>query len=431
MTAPDEAGAPDTTDVLVVGAGPAGAAAATVLAVGGHRVVVIDRDDGPGGKPCGELVTPRAVAALARLGVTDDDLARRFHRITHVRLTTDRNGTSTRWPSHDRYPDHGYVVARDEFDELLMQRAVDAGAMVRRGHEAVGPIVDRGFVRGAATITSGGAHAGEHGPDHSTVRATYTVVADGANSRFGRALGTYREPSWPSALAVRAIYASALHDAAEVELVLDLTDRAGTPITGHGWFFPRGDGTVNVGVAIISTSPSFRVVNPVHLLDRLVTEHGARWHLGEQPVQPAAGGRIPLGLSVSPTAGPTYLVVGDAAGAANPMSGAGIEYALETGALAAEVLIDALRSGSSTALQRYPQLLDDRYGKYFQVGRLVDRMMGRPSVSRRVVALASRGSATAESTVRLAGNELRGRYPGATELAYRVGRALTLIAPDH
>lgn len=423
MTAPAAVTAHgDPVDVLVVGAGPAGTAAATTLATAGHCVVVIDRDDGLGGKACGELVSPRAVTALSRCGVSEDDLAR-FHRITHVRLTTTRSSASTRWPSHDRYPDHAYVAARPELDELLVRRAVEAGVTVLRGHEALGPIVDRGFVRGAHVTPTGG--------EPYELRASYTVVADGANSRFGRALGTHREPAWPLALAQRAVYPSALHDAAEVELVLDLADRAGTPITGHGWFFPRGDGTVNVGVVIMSTSPSFRVINPVHLLDQFVSEHGGRWHLVDEPIHTTAGGRIPLGLSVGPVAGPTYLVVGDAAGAANPMSGAGIEYAVETGVLAGDVLADALRSGSSTALQRYPQLLDDRYGKYFQVGRLVDRMMGRPSVSRRVTSLASRRSSSANSLVRLAGNELRGRYPGTTELAYRVGRALTLVAPDH
>ena len=422
MTAPGAVTPSGSPDVLVVGAGPAGAAAALTLASAGHRVVVVDRDDGPGGKACGELISPRAVTALGHCGVTDDDLAR-FHRVSHVRLSTARSSASTRWPSHDRYPDHGYVAARSRLDELLVRRAVDAGVTVLRGHEALGPIVDRGFVRGAHVTPSEG--------EPYELRAAYTVVADGANSRFGRELGTYREQAWPLALAQRAVYPSALHDAAEVELVLDLADRAGTPITGHGWFFPRGDGTVNVGVVIMSTSPSFRVINPMHLLDQFVAEHGARWHLVGDPIHANAGGRIPIGLSVGPVAGPTYLVVGDAAGAANPMSGAGIEYAVETGVLAGEVLADALRSGSSTALQRYPQLLDDRYGKYFQVGRLVDRMMGRPSVSRRVTALASRRPAAANSVIRLAGNELRGRYPGTTELAYRVGRALTLVAPDH
>lgn len=424
MTAGDHAVTPDDGfdfDALVVGAGPAGAAAAATLVGHGHRVVVIDRDDEPGGKPCGELVSPRAVAAIVRCGV-DEAVLDRFHRVTHLRLSTATRSTSTRWPSHDDYPDHAYIAPRHALDELLIERAVAGGATVLRGHEATGPIVDRGFVRGAHAIGQG---------DAFELRARFTVVADGANSRFGRALGTYREPTWPYALAHRAVYASSLHDAVEAELVLDLTDRAGTPITGYGWMFPRGDGTVNVGVLILSTSPSFRVINPAHVLDGLVNDHRDRWHLAGEPALSPAGGRIPLGTSVGPAAGPTYVVVGDAAGAANPMSGAGIEYAVETGVLAGSVLTEALRSGNAGALQRYPQLLDDRYGSYYQVGRLIDRFLGRPSVARKVGTLAASRSSYANAFVRLAGNELRSRYPGATEFAYRITRALTLVAPDH
>ncbi len=408
-------------DALVVGAGPAGSATAAALARQGHRVIVIDRDDVPGTKPCGELVTPRAVAALGHCGIDESALSR-FHRVSHIRLTTATRSTSTRWPSHDDHPGHGYVAARSELDELLVAEAVARGATVLRGHEATAPIVDRGFVRGAHVIGSG---------DPFEIRARFTVVADGANSRFGRALGTYREPTWPLAVAHRAIFPSALHDAAEAELVIDLSDRSGTPISGFGWLFPRGDGTVNVGVMIMSTSPSFRVINPAHLLDAFVADQRTRWHLADEPIEPAAGGRIPLGNSVGPIAGPTYLVVGDAAGAANPLTGAGIEYAVETGMLAGGVLAEALRSDSATALQRYPQLLADRYGSYYQVGRLLDRALGRPAVGRRVAAFASSRPAFAGPVVRLAGNQLRSRYPGATEFAYRIARACTLVAPDH
>jgi geranylgeranyl reductase family protein len=410
-----------SADVLIVGAGPAGSAAAIALAANGHSVIVVDRSDGPGGKPCGELVTPRGIYALERCGVTQERLTD-FHAITHVRLTTAASTSTTRWPSHERHPDHALVAPRERLDRLLVEDAVSAGARVLRNHEAVAPIVDRGFVRGAHISRSDGST--------DEIRAAFTVVADGANSRFGRALGTYREPTWPSALAHRAVYTSSLHDAAEVEIVLDLEDRAGTPITGYGWMFPRGDGTVNVGVLMMSTSPSFRVVNPARLLDGFVAANRARWHLDDDPVQPPAGGRIPLGSSVRPAAGPTYLVVGDAAGAANPMSGAGIEYAVETGMLAGRVLDEALKTGQAASLQRYPKLLDERYGQYFKVGRLVDRVLGRPTFTRRLGSAASSRPGLARALVRVSANSMRSGHPGATELAYRLGAALTSVAPD-
>lgn len=380
---------------------------------------MVERGNLPHDKACGGLITPRAATALAEL---DLDLTETFHRVDQVRITSGERSTSIRWPSHPVHPGHGFVAQRDRFDRCLAEAMGDAGVTILEGHEATSPIVDRGFVRGANVTDSEGTSF--------EARADYTVVADGANSRFGRALGTVREPTWPSALAHRGVYRSALHDATEIELMVDLLDRAGTPITGYGWMFPRGDGTVNVGVVILSTSPSFRVINPAHLFGRFVDEQAARWHLEPDAVAAPAGGRIPMGLSVGPAAGPTYLTVGDAVGAANPLSGAGIEYALETGRLAAGVLNDALTTGTAAALQRYPQLLADRYGAYYKVGRLVDRVLGSPTLSRRFGRLAAGRRSVTDAFVRIAGNELRPGRAGRAETAYRVGRAISLIGPN-
>lgn len=406
-------------DVLIVGAGPAGAAAAIGLAAEGHRVVLVERDQLPRAKTCGDLLTPRAVVAAAALGVDTTSLG---HRVDHVRLTCEgRDGrsaprsTSVPWPAGS----HAVVVPRARFDADLVERAVGHGAELRDGHRALGPIVERGFVRGARVT----------GPDGATrdLRAAYTLVADGANSRFGRALGTYREPTWPHALAHRARYRSALHAAAEAEIVLGLRDRD-VPVTGYAWMFPRGDGTVNVGVTVLSTSPSFQVINPARLLDAIVSEHSAGWRLDGPPVEPPAGGRIPMGGSVGPQAGPTYLVAGDAAGMANPLGGAGIEYALDTGRIAGHVLDEALTTGSATALQRYPRLLDATHGTYFQIGRLAVRLLGNPQVSVRTARVVAARHATAEAMLRLTANQLRPGW-GLAEAVYRGARAVATIAP--
>ena len=406
-------GSSSRSDVLIVGAGPAGSAAAIGLAQAGHRVVIVERERFPRAKPCGELIIPRGVAALAELGVDPPG-----HRIAHVRLTHGKRSTSTVWPDGA----HAVVVPREVLDAALVDRAREFGAELLDGHTAVAPIVNRGFVRGARVTR----------PDGTTVdiEATYTLVADGANSRFGRALGTFRQPDWTHATVHRARYRSALHDAAEVELLVDLRDPACTPITGYAFMFPRGDGTVNVGLVAMSTSPSYRVLNPPRLLDAVVAEHGAAWHLDPQPVEAGAGGRLPLGASVGPAAGPTYLVVGDAAGAGNPLSGAGIDQAIDTGRLAGTVLATALESGSASELQRYPRLLDERYGTYFQVGRLTSRLIGRPSVNVRATRLVASRRPAADALLRIAANQLRPGGWGLAEAAYRTGRTIALVAPN-
>ncbi|HUF97126.1 MAG TPA: geranylgeranyl reductase family protein [Ilumatobacter sp.] len=423
-----------TADVVVVGGGPAGATAAIQLARVGRRVIIVERSVAAH-KPCGGLLTPRAVASLHRLQVSPPAGA---HRIDHVRFTFQTDGehhvggraelpsTSVRWPADPDSADHALVVARPELNRRLLDEAVRLGVQLLDGHTATAPIVERGFVRGAQVTDIAGTSF--------EIRATYIIVADGANSRFGRALGTFRRPSWPLAVAQRAIFRSTLHDASEIELVAGLRDRAGTPVTGYGFMFPGGDDTVTVGTVVMSTSPSFQVINMQRLLDQVIADHGERWQLDsasiQHPVVANAGGRIPTGSSVGPQAGPTFLVVGDAAGASNPLSGAGIEYAIETGVIAGDVVAEALTGGSATALQQYPKAVQARYGTYFKVGRLTTRILGNPSVHRRLAKTAATSPSAAAAYLRFGGNQLRPGRLGPAELAYRTGRAISRVAPD-
>ena len=124
---------------------------------------------------------------------------------------------------------------------------------------------------------------------------------------------------------------------------------------GYGWIFPVGDGTVNVGVGLLSTFRDFKSVNTTHLLDAYAHQVAERWEIDpDQPECKATSGRIPMGGSVGPKAGPTYLVVGDAAGAANPFNGEGIDYAYETGSHGREVLHEALDAGDPTVAAALP-----------------------------------------------------------------------------
>jgi menaquinone-9 beta-reductase len=411
-----------STGVVVIGGGPAGSAAAHALGSAGHDVTVIERQRHPRQKTCGDTLSPRAVAELARLGVEQSDLDA-FHRVDTVRLVADNRSLECPWPSHPELPPHGYVARRDLLDELLAARTVGPGVRLLEGHEAVTPITERGFVRGA-TVTD---------PDGRSidVRGRYLLVADGANSRFGRALGTYRKRDWPYATAIRSYWSTPRHDDRAIEAVLDLTDRDGGPLTGYGWVFPEGDGTANIGVGVLSTTHEFRSVNTTELLARFVHGLAERWELDpDAPLGAPVSGRIPVGGSVGPTAGPSHLVAGDAGGFANPLTGAGIEYALLTGRLAGDILSEALTAHDPTALQRYPTALAETLGTQFKVGRLIGRFAGRPSVMGPAGRLLARRRWAGEGAVRIGLDAMRGDRAGGAEAVYRTARLISRVAPN-
>jgi geranylgeranyl reductase family protein len=410
-----------STEVLVIRDEPAGASAAYWLARYGHDVTIVERKSFPREKTCGDGLTPRAVHQLNEMGLADQLTP--FHRYNGLRATGMGRQLELQWPAHPVYPPYGYVVRRRELDTMVARNAVAAGATLLEGHEALQPIVDRGFVRGAVVQPPTG--------EPVEIRARYVVVADGANSRFGRSLGTFRTREWPYGTAIRTYWESPRHAEPWIESALDVKDRNGNPMPGYGWIFPVGDGTVNIGVGLLSTFREFKSVNTTHLLDAYAHQVADRWEINpEQPECKATSGRIPMGGSVGPKAGPSYLVIGDAAGSVNPFNGEGIDYAYETARMAAQVLHEALDGGDPTALQRYSSLLDDEYGEYFKVARLFARVIGRPALMRELTRAGMHSRTLMEWVLRIMANLLRPDELGPAELAYKAAAKLVKLAPN-
>ena len=409
-------------DVLVIGAGPAGAAAGYWLAKEGLDVVMIDKRVFPREKTCGDGLTPRAVKQIADMGLGDQ--LSQFHRYDGLRATGHGKALELHWPTHPIYPQHGYVVRRRELDTMVAHNAVAAGATLLEGHEALAPVLERGFVRGA-TVQAQNSET----PFDLTVR--YVIVADGANSRFGRALGTFRTKEWPYGIAIRSYWETPRHAEPWIESALEVKDRQGNPMPGYGWIFPVGDGTVNIGVGLLSTFRDFKSVNTTHLLNEYAHLIADRWDINpEQPTGKATSGRIPMGGSVGPKSGPTYLVVGDAAGSVNPFNGEGIDYAYETARMAAQVLTEAIRNNDPTALQRYQTLIDDEFGQYFKVARLFARIIGQPAIMRELSRVGMSNRTLMEWVVRIMSNLLRPDEIGPAEAAYKAAAAIVRLAPN-
>ena len=197
-----------------------------------------------------------------------------YHRYEGLRAMAHGITLEMQWPEHPVFPSHGYVVRRRDLDQMVADHAVAAGARLRTRCEALAPLLKDGLVRGAVV------------KDHETgeteeLTARFVVVADGANSRFGRALGTARDRSYPQGMALRGYYESPMHDDPWIESALDMVDRNGNSLPGYGWIFPVGDGTINVGVGLLSTFRDYRSINTTHLLDEYAA-HRPRL-LGDRP----------------------------------------------------------------------------------------------------------------------------------------------------
>jgi geranylgeranyl reductase family protein len=404
-------------EVLVVGAGPGGASCAYWLAKAGREVVFVEKKAFPREKTCGDGLTPRSVRQLEDMGLGGELSA--HHRYFGLRSHGFGRALELAWPDTPDLPRYGYVVTRKDLDALVAAQATKQGAVLWEHTEAVEPLVEDGRVRGARLRATG------EGGQEGEVEARYVVVADGANSRFGWALGNQRQRSYPQGMALRGYWTSPMHDAPWIDSWLDVRDKTGYSVPGYGWVFPLGDGRVNVGVGLLSTSSMWKGANTSRLMDAFCETLPEEWGIKpETCLGPPTGGRLPMGLSVVPRSGRGHLVVGDAAGTINPFNGEGIAYAYETGRLAAYVLDEALSSGNPGALALYEDGLEARYGPYYRVARAFVRAISRPEIMRVCVATGMHNRTLMEWVLRIMSNMLRPDEIGPAEAIYKALSAL-------
>ncbi|MBK5223542.1 MAG: geranylgeranyl reductase family protein [Acidimicrobiia bacterium] len=396
----------ENCDIAIIGAGPAGAAAAIRAARGGARVVMFEKGAYGRDKVCGDGLTPRAVGAMRELKAELDDA----HRIDGLRMIAGRTTRQLAWPSTSRFPDHGAVVPRRRLDAHLADVAQEAGAEILWATTATPSIDDHGRVTG---VEAGGRRWS----------ASLVIVATGAPGAVARLLGAERVADEPFGLAIRTYAPSPRHDDRHLEACLTLSDEFGTAVPGYGWMFPAGDGTVNIGVGALSTMKGFSKLNLNTLLDSYTSMVREPWELGEQLERPRAW-RLPM--SSQRRHGPGWVAIGDAAGLINPMNGEGIDYGLESGILAADTFLD----DPATAPEVYDGLVGERFDAFLRTGRRFSFLIGHPFLLRTGLRVAVGTQATADITLAVMGNLIDSDTPGAAGRVLRLAdRALAAADP--
>ena len=379
---------PSHCDLIVIGAGPSGTAAAIRAARGGARVRVFEKASPGRDKVCGDGLTPRAVTALHRLGIALDGA----HRIDGLRMIAGDARRELLWPGDGRFADHGAVWSRRDLDKHLTDTAEQAGAEIVWDTEALPVLTDDGTVVGVRAA----------GAQH---RADLVALSAGAPGKAARMLGAVRVAEEPFGLAIRTYAPTPRHAERHLEACLTLRDDDGTWIPGYGWMFPAGDGTVNIGVGSLSTMRGFRNLNLHVLLEAYRRSVADEWELGDYSERPRAW-RLPM--SATRRHGPGWAAVGDAAGLVNPMNGEGIDYALESGMLLADLFLD----DPGRATEAYDRIIGERFDSFLRTGRRFSFLIGHPWILRTGLRLAVGTQAISEVTLMVMANLVDSDTPG-------------------
>jgi geranylgeranyl reductase family protein len=411
-------------DVLVVGGGPGGAAAGYWLARNGLDVTVVEKRAYPRHKTCGDGLTPRAIKQLADMGFGFDD--HEIHRTQGLRAYAGELTLEVPWPEHTIYPNWGGVIRRADLDMQVADLARAQGAVVRAQTEARA-VVEAGDLTAVELLD----RSGPGDPVRETVRPKVTVIADGSLSRFGRELGTSRRKDYPYGLAVRGYYASPNSHDAFLESQLNIEDRHGRTVPGYGWVFPLGDGTINVGAGVLSSFKGWKDVNTSQMLEEYVAGLPAHWGVSfDDAVTKPVGGKLPMAFSVGPKVGRNWVAIGDASGAVNPFNGEGIDYAYETGRLAAPFIAEAVAADEPALLHRYSDALEQEYGDYHRVARAFVIAVGNPALMRLLTRAGLRSRPLLEWVVKVMANLLEPEEFGIAERVYQAVERIVRVGPE-
>jgi flavin-dependent dehydrogenase len=346
-------------DVIVCGAGPAGAVAATVLARGGARVLLLDRARFPRAKLCGDTINPGALAVLDRLQLLArvEPLACRVDGM----IVTGERGVTVRAPYGPGIS--GLAVLRRDLDAALAAAAASAGARFEDGVLVRGPLLDdeHGIrVRGVIIAGRDGANL--------RVPAPLVIAADGRRSRLAMPLGLTRQPARPRRWAIGG-YAE---NVAGVGSFGEMHVRRGRYVG----LARVPSGLVNVCLVV---PRSRSAVDPARFLAEAAGSDPAlqaRLHGARLVGAPMVVG--PLAVDASAAGLPGLLLAGDAAGFIDPMTGDGLRFALRGGELAAAAALAALGGSLTPPHVRLARERRREFGAKWRFNRSVRRLVDRP-----------------------------------------------------
>jgi len=348
------------TDVLVVGAGPAGSTAAKHAALGGAKVILIDKKSEIGApKRCAEGVSKKG---LKKLGVEPNP---RFiaKELDGVRLVAPDNTSVWMTSEEIELPEAGYILERKVFDKFMAMDAARAGAEIKI--KTLAKKVTKAEDSFIVTCEQFG--------EEFDIKAHIVIAADGPESHVGRWAGLKT--------ATKAVH---MESGFQYEMCNLHFERPGViefyfgscAPGGYVWIFPKGDDIANVGLAILT--PTAEKLNPGKTAKEYLDDWIAKSPITKdaQAVEMNVGGD-PVGGMPKKIYDDNIMVCGDAAGQVNPLTGGGIISGMTGGMYAGQVAAEAIKEGnySSKFLKKYDKLVRDDIGEEIKKYAVVQNYM--------------------------------------------------------
>ena len=330
------------TDVLVIGAGPAGSTAAKHAALGGADVILLDKKSEIGApKRCAEGVSKKG---LAKLGIEPNP---RWitKEIEGVRLTSP-NGTDV-WLTEDEIelPEAGYILERKVFDKFMAMDAARAGATIKIKTLATGlEKIEDGFI--VSTECMG---------KKEDIKTKILIAADGPEGHVARWAGL--KPTTKAKEMESGVQYEMVGLEFDKENVIEFYFGSCAP-GGYVWIFPKGDDIANVGLAVLQHLTDKPAIE--YLDDFIATCPATK---NAQAVELNVGGD-PVGGMPKKLHDDNLMLCGDAAGQVNPLTGGGITSGMTGGMYAGQVAAKAIKNGEySNTLKEYDELVRNDLSK--------------------------------------------------------------------
>ena len=349
-------------DLVVVGAGPGGSSAAYHASRAGLTTLLLDRQEFPRDKPCGDGLMPHAAGEVAMMGLGDWLDEPHHGRFTGFSIRTATASIRQGVPPTLHGP-QGYVVRREETDARLLERARHAGAEFRSSTRATA------LLRSPAGAVTG--LRAENGAGQETFSAPLVVVADGVGG-FEGGMKAHQNA------VARRQYFRGVKGPHKEDIHVFMTGDMNSDGAGYGWVFYFGDGTANVGAGVSTRSLSRTGRNLKDYFDRFLEEpEMAQWLEDAEPEGPAKSWSLKMGMWGARSHGQGVMTVGDAASLVHPISGEGVGYAIESGRLAAAWAHEAHRRKdfSAAILAGYARQLRRHRGREHLSGQALVNLL--------------------------------------------------------